>query len=65
MLNEANILTPGFYGKKKGLISSKKLIGQGYWNTFTIDKIVKSEIYTGDMVQGKSTKIGNKKIGLL
>ncbi len=62
LLNEANILTPGFYGKKKGLISSKKLIGQGYWNTFTIDKIVKSEIYTGDMVQGKSTKIGNKQI---
>ena len=38
------------------------MIGQGYWNTFTIDKIVKSEIYTGDMVQGKSTKIGNKQI---
>ena len=62
LLNEANILTPGFYGKKKGLISSKKLIGQDYWNTFTIDKIVKSEIYTGNMVQGKSTKIGKKQI---
>ncbi len=62
LLNEANILTPGFYGKEKGLISSKKLIGQGYWNTFTIAKIIKSEIYTGDMVQGKSTKIGNKQV---
>ena len=62
LLNEANILTPGFFGKEKGLISSKKLIGQGYWNTFTIAKIVRSEIYTGNMVQGKSTKIGNKQV---
>ena len=62
LLNEANILTPGFYGKKKGLISSQNLIGQGYWQTFTIAKIVRSEIYTGDMVQGKSVTIQHKQI---
>lgn len=62
LLNEANILTPGFYGKEKGLISSKKLIGQGYWNIFTITKIIRSEIYTGDMVQGKSLTIQHKQI---
>ncbi len=62
MLNESGILTPSFYGKEKGLISSKKLIGQGYWNTFTIIHIIENETYTGDMVQGKSTKIGKKQV---
>lgn len=62
MLNEAGVLTPSFYSKEKGLISSKKLIGQGYWNTFTIIHIIENETYTGDMVQGKSTKIGKKQV---
>ena len=62
LLNEANILTPGVYAKEKGLISSEKLIGKGYWQTLTIAKILKNEIYTGDMIQGKSTKIGNKQV---
>ena len=62
LLNEANVLTPGHYAKKNGMISNKKLIGQGYWQTFTIAKIVRSEIYTGDMVQGKSITIQHKQI---
>ncbi len=62
MLNEAGVITPSFYNKEKGLISSKKLIGQGYWNTFTIIHIIENETYTGDMVQGKSTKIGKKQV---
>ena len=62
MLNEAGVLTPSFYSKEKGLISNKKLIGQSYWNTFTIIHIIENETYTGDMVQGKSTKIGKKQV---
>ena len=62
MLNEAGVLTPSFYSKEKGLISSKKLIGQGYWNTFTIIHIIENETYTGDMVQEKLTKIGKKQV---
>ncbi len=62
LLNEANILTPGHYAKEKGIISNERLIGQGYWNTVAISRIIKDEIYTGNMVQGKSTKIGNKQV---
>lgn len=62
MLNETNTITPSRYAKKKGLISNEKLIGQGYWSTFSIIHIIENEIYTGDMVQGKSTKIGNKQV---
>jgi DNA invertase Pin-like site-specific DNA recombinase len=62
MLNEAGVMTPSHYMKQQGLISSQNLIGQGYWQTFTIAKIVRSEIYTGDMVQGKSVTLQHKKI---
>ncbi len=62
MLNEAGVMTPSHYMKKQGIISSQNLIGQGYWQTFTIAKIVRSEIYTGDMVQGKSVTIQHKQI---
>ena len=62
MLNEAGVMTPSHYMKKQGIISNQNLIGQGYWQTFTIAKIVRSEIYTGDMVQGKSVTLQHKKI---
>ncbi len=62
LLNEANVLTPSYYAKKKGILSNKNLIGQGYWNTFTIIHIIENETYTGDMVQGKSTTIQHKQI---
>ena len=62
MLNEAGVMTPSHYMKKQGIISNQNLIGQGYWQTFTIAKIVRSEIYTGDMVQGKSVTIQHKQI---
>lgn len=62
MLNEAGVMTPSHYMKKQGIISSQNWIGQGYWQTFTIAKIVRSEIYTGDMVQGKSVTIQHKQI---
>ena len=61
-LNEANILTPSHYAKKKGILSNKNLIGQEYWNTFTIIHIIENETYTGDMVQGKSVTIQHKQI---
>ena len=62
LLNEANILTPSFYERKRGIIRKESSLGQGYWSTFTIIHIIENETYTGDMVQGKSTKIGNKQI---
>ena len=38
------------------------MIGQGHWNTITISRIIKDEVYIGDMVQGKSTTIQHKQI---
>ena len=61
-LNEANILTPSFYERKRGIIRKESSLGQGYWNTFTIIHIIENETYTGDMVQGKSVTIQHKQI---
>ncbi|MGL6200401.1 MAG: recombinase family protein [Lachnospiraceae bacterium] len=59
-LNEANIMTPSHYRKKQGIINNDNLIGKGLWQTFTINKILHSEIYCGDMVQGKSKSVSHK-----
>lgn len=61
-LNEAGILTPGYYLASCGLIQSKKLMGNGKWQTWTINKILADEVYTGDMVQGKTTVVGHKQV---
>ena len=61
-LNEAGILTPGFYLASIGLITNKKLMGSGKWQTWSVSKILADEVYTGDMVQGKSTSIRRKQV---
>jgi len=53
-LNEAGITTPSHYRKEMGMITHKNLIGKGMWQTLSINKILKNEVYVGDMVQGKS-----------
>lgn len=61
-LNEANVPTPGFYSASIGLITSKHSMGSGKWQTWTVGKILSSEVYIGDMVQGKHIKVGHKQI---
>ena len=61
-LNEAGILTPSRYKASCGLIQHESLIGSGAWQTMTVSKILSDEVYTGDMVQGKTTVIGHKQI---
>ena len=61
-LNEADVLTPGYYLASIGLITSKKLMGSGKWQTWTIAKILSDEVYVGDMVQGKHKSIGHKQV---
>lgn len=61
-LNEQGIMTPGYYLASIGLITSKKLMGSGKWQTWTVGKILADEVYTGDMVQGKHTNVGHKQI---
>jgi len=59
-LNESNILTPGYYMASIGMIDNPHLMGSGKWQTRTVNKILDSAVYTGDMVQGKHTNVGHK-----
>ena len=61
-LNEAAVLTPGRYLASVGIISNEKLMGSGKWQTWTVAKILADEVYTGDMVQGKSVSVRRKQI---
>ena len=61
-LNEGGVMTPGCYLASIGLITSKKLMGSGKWQTWTVGKILADEVYTGDMVQGKHTNVGHKQV---
>lgn len=63
-LNEMGIPAPSHYKKTTGEITSPGLIGSGKWQTRTVMKILESEVYTGDLVQGK-TKIVDKAIDSL
>jgi len=62
LLNESNIPTPGRYSASVGLISNKRLIGDGVWYGWNVIKILRDEVYTGDMVQGKTKTVGHKQI---
>ena len=61
-LNEQGVMTPGYYLASIGLITSKKLMGSGKWQTWTVGKILADQVYTGDMVQGKHTNVGHKQV---
>jgi len=61
-LNEQGVMTPGYYLASIGLITSKKLMGSGKWQTWTVGKILADQVYTGDMVQGKHTSVGHKQV---
>lgn len=61
-LNEAKVPTPGHYLASVGLITNQRLMGSGKWQTWTVGKILEAEVYTGDMVQGKSRTVGQKQV---
>ncbi|MBR5681448.1 MAG: recombinase family protein, partial [Clostridia bacterium] len=61
-LNEAGVMTPSYRRAEQGLITNEKRLGSGNWQTFTVKKILRTEIYTGDMVQGKSKIVARKQI---
>ena len=61
-LNEASVPTPSHYLASIGLISNNKIMGSGKWQTRTVGKILEDEVYTGDMVQGKSRTVGRKQV---
>lgn len=61
-LNEKGVLTPGHYLASVGMIKNQRLMGSGNWQTWTVSKILADEVYTGDMVQGKTKTIGHKQV---
>ncbi len=58
-LNTAKILPPSHHKLTTGEIaaSSAGLIGNGTWQTWTVNKILRDEVYIGNMVQGKSITV--------
>ena len=61
-LNEAGTPTPSHYKASCGLIKHENLMGNGTWQTMTLHKILSDAVYTGDMVQGKTTTIGHRQV---
>jgi DNA invertase Pin-like site-specific DNA recombinase len=61
-LNEAGITAPSHYKFGIGEISNEKQLGNGKWQTFTVAKILHSEVYTGDLVQGHTKIIDHKQV---
>ena len=59
-LNEQGILTPTKYKMSKGLNFKNQGKNIEYWTESTITKILKNEIYIGNMVQGYNKKISYK-----
>ena len=61
-LTAMDIPTPSVYGYNKGYITTKKSVGRGQWQTRTIQQLLKQEIYTGKLVQGKTDTIAKKQM---
>ena len=63
-LNDAGIMPPSHDKHKKGLITNENLMGKAKWQTFTVTQILSRDIYTGDMVQGKSKTVNHKQVAV-
>ena len=61
-LNEMGITAPSNYKESTGEITSPGLIGSGKWQTRTVMKILQSEVYTGDLVQGKTKIMDHRQV---
>lgn len=58
ILNEEGILCPSEYKKKCGLNykNSNKMDRTNYWTYSTVNKMLKNQMYIGDLVQGKTCR---------
>ncbi|MGI6153817.1 MAG: recombinase family protein [Christensenellaceae bacterium] len=61
-LNELSILPPSHYKQLTGEISHEKLIGSGKWQTRTVQRILDTQLYTGDMVQGRTITVEHRQL---
>jgi DNA invertase Pin-like site-specific DNA recombinase len=62
MLNERKIPNPTTYKQNKGLKfqNSSQTDGYGLWNKITVRRILRNQVYIGNMVQGKREKANYK-----
>ena len=61
-LNEQGIQTPSHRKRVTGEITHENLVGSGKWQTRTVAKILDSEVYTGDLVQGKTKIVDHQQV---
>ena len=61
-LNKEGCITPSHYKQALGEISHENLLGNGKWQKRTVNRILRSQVYTGDLVQGKSKTVDHKQI---
>lgn len=61
-LNEQGIQTPSHRKRATGEITHENLVGSGKWQTRTVSKILDSEVYTGDLVQGKTKIVDHQQV---
>ena len=61
-LNEQGIQTPSHRKRATGEITHENLVGSGKWQTRTVAKILDSEVYTGDLVQGKTKIVDHRQV---
>ena len=61
-LNEEGFLPPSHYKKTQGTITNENLLGNGKWQTRTVGAILRSEVYTGDLVQGQTKTVDHRQV---
>jgi len=61
-LNACGYVTPSHHKQSQGIIVNDYLIGTGKWQTRTVAKILRSPVYTGDLVQGISKMIDHQQV---
>ena len=61
-LNETGYLPPSHYKNTQGIITHENLMGNGNWNTRTVARILHAQVYTGDLVQGRTKKIDHRQV---
>ena len=62
LLNEGGYPSPGKYKMQTGEITHQALAGRGYWQTWTVSKILQEDKYTGDMVQGRTKTVLHRQV---
>ena len=61
LLNERGIINPTKYKEQKGWLANRPVSNDfGLWSRMTVYRILRNEVYTGVMVQGKTKKASYK-----